>query len=235
MHIRLLIPKELQVFLTGSCSAGAVDANCSPHQTVKDIADAAGIPHVEIGGYLINGRAVDDSTRPCDGDTVTLEASRRCPAGRPTFILDVHLGTLARYMRILGFDVLFDTDMDDCRIAETASREGRIVLTRDRGLLKRKILVCGYWLRSQDPRQQLREVSRRYSLGKWVSPLTRCARCNGLLAAVSKEQVLEMIPPKTRGFCSEFRQCSTCGQLYWKGTHYPRIAEIIELCVSESM
>lgn len=234
MHVRLLIPEELQMFVGSSSSAAAVNVQCCPHQTVKDIADSIGIPHVEIGAYMINGTAVEESHKPYDGDTIILKTSTACPLGRPQFILDVHLGTLVRYMRILGFDVLFNADFDDCTIAETAFREGRVVLTRDRGLLKRKIVVYGYWLRSQDPKEQLQEVSRRFVLGKWVSPLTRCARCNGLLTVVSKDRVLNRIPPKTRGYCSEYRQCSACGQLYWKGTHYPRIAQIIELCVNNS-
>jgi hypothetical protein len=179
------------------------------------------------------------SYRLCDGDRIaaypmfeTLDITpllrvRPEPLRQPRFILDTHLGRLAAYLRLLGFDALYRNDAGDEALAATAAAERRILLTRDRGLLKRGQVTHGYCLRTTDSRRQLAEVVRRFDLSGAARPFTRCLRCNGLLAPVPKEAVLDRLPPLTRRNYDEFGRCETCGKVYWKGPHYDRLRSLV--------
>ena len=135
----------------------------------------------------------------------------------------MHLGTLARRLRLLGLDTVYEKDYDDRVIAARAAAEERILLSRDTGLLKHKNIIWGYWLRSQDGDQQLEEVRHRFSLDPHFRPFTRCLLCNGLNEPVEKEQVSPLVPERTLLFFDEFFRCSGCGNVYWKGSHYDRM------------
>ena len=148
-------------------------------------------------------------------------------AGEARFVLDGHLGKLAAYMRLMGFDTQYRNDWDDTTLAEISSREKRILLTRDRGLLKRGRVKFGYWVRSKDPKGQLVEILDRFRLGSQAQPFSRCARCNGLLQAVEKASVFNQLEKKTQLFYDEFHQCQQCGQVYWKGSHFNRMENFI--------
>jgi len=144
------------------------------------------------------------------------------------FILDVHLGKLARLLRMLGFDCLFDSGFEDERIAELSVGEERVVLTRDRGLLLERVIFRGYWVENIEPTLQLVEVLDEFDLRSDVKPFTRCMECNGLLRVVPKEDVLSELPPKTRDYFDLFYQCEDCGHVYWEGSHYENMKEFIE-------
>lgn len=131
-------------------------------------------------------------------------------------------------MRLLGFDVLYRRDLPDETLARLSKKERRILLTRDRGLLKRNQVTHGYLVRESDPRAQLAEVVRRFDLWRALRPFSRCLRCNGLLAEVAKEQVADRLPPRVREHCYELRSCQGCGRLYWKGSHYDRLALLVQ-------
>jgi uncharacterized protein with PIN domain len=143
-------------------------------------------------------------------------------------VLDTHLGQLAAYLRMLGFDTLYRNDYPDDELARIASQEQRILLTRDRGLLKRGIIVYGYYVRETDPRRQMVEILRRYQLDGVIAPFRRCIRCNGPLRAVQKADIADRLAPKTREFYQEFSMCAACDQIYWKGSHYERMRQFIE-------
>jgi uncharacterized protein with PIN domain len=144
------------------------------------------------------------------------------------FVLDTHLGQLAAYLRMLGFDTLYRNDYSDDELARISSQEQRILLTRDRGLLKRGIVVYGYYVRETDPQRQVVEILRRYQLAAATAPLRRCIRCNGLLHTVPKADVADRIAPKTHDFFEEFSICAACDQIYWKGSHYEKMRQFIE-------
>jgi uncharacterized protein len=144
------------------------------------------------------------------------------------FILDVHLGKLARLLRLLGFDVWYDNQYLDKEIINLIKIEQRIVLTRDIGLLKQRAVVWGYWLRSQNSFRQLEEVFDRYQLKKSVQPFSRCLLCNGLLHTVQKINVLNLLPSRTQLFYNEFFQCQDCKKVYWKGSHYERMLQQVK-------
>ena len=208
--------------------------------SVKDMIESLGVPHTEIDLILVNGQSVDFSYQVQHGDRISvypvfeafdispLARLRPQPLRETRFVLDVHLGRLATYLRMLGFDTLYRNDFDDAELAHISSNEGRILLTRDRGLLKRSIVTHGYCLRTTRPRQQLVDVLHRFDLFKSINPFLRCMRCNGPLEPVDKEVIIDRLPPKTRQYCNEFHRCRDCDQIYWKGTHYERMLRFIE-------
>jgi len=206
---------------------------------VKDAIEALGVPHVEVDLILVNGESVPFSFRLRDGDRVAvypmfesldispLTRLRPSPLRQPTFVADVHLRKLARILRLLGFDVRFDPEAEDRLLVEISVREGRILLTRDRHLLKHGALTRGYWVRAEQPVQQAREVIRRFDLLGLVRPFSRCLECGGRLAQVKKEDVIERIPPRTAAWLEEYVMCQRCGKLYWRGTHYGRLRNLV--------
>jgi uncharacterized protein len=206
---------------------------------VKHVIEALGVPHTEIELILANDQPVDFSYLVQEGDRITLyppftrlditslPALRPPLPSPPRFILDSHLGRLATYLRLLGFDTLYRNDYDDEELAELSYQEQRILLTRDRRLLMRKLVVHGYCLRTKESRQQLEAVLRRYNLWSAIQPWQRCLRCNGRLLPVSKEAIIDRLEPKTKLYYDEFHQCQSCGQIYWQGSHYQRLQRFI--------
>jgi uncharacterized protein len=201
-------------------------------QSIKHLAESLGVPHPEIGSVHVNDaeQGLDTITR--DGDRVEVHPlPNGCPV-EPRFVLDNHLGRLAAYLRMLGFDCLYRNDYDDEELAEVTAREERILLSRDRRLLMRKTVVHAYCLRSLEPLEQLSEIMVRFDLRDQALPFHRCLRCNHPLETVSKEAVLNRLEPLTRLYFDEFRFCPACSQVYWKGSHYERMRKLIEQAAS---
>ena len=208
--------------------------------TVKDAIEALGVPHVEVDLILVNRASVGFDHRLEDGDRVSvypvfesLDISpvvrlREAPLREIAFVADVHLRRLARLLRLLGFDALHSNEFDDAQLVEISAGEGRILLSRDRQLLKHGRVTHGYWVRSTDPVEQAREVVRRFDLTGCVRPFSRCPACNGCLESVEKEAVADEIPPKTARWLDEYVRCDECGKLYWRGTHFERLEGLVE-------
>jgi uncharacterized protein with PIN domain len=144
------------------------------------------------------------------------------------FAVDVNLGRLARYLRLLGFDAISDGRLDDRDLAELAATEDRILLTRDRHLLKRSVVVHGYLVRTVMPTAQIVEVVRRFNLADRMDPFARCMECNGVIEEVAKREVDHLLEPLTREHFEEFRRCSECGRVFWRGSHFAQLATLIE-------
>lgn len=176
-------------------------------QTLKHLAESLGVPHPEIGQVQVNGQERTLDTITEDGDRVELHPIPNGPPSEPRFILDGHLGRLAAYLRMLGFDCLYENDYNDEELADLAQKEGRILLSRDRRLLMRKAVSSGYCLRSLDPIEQLSEVIDRFDLTNRIAPFHRCLRCNHPLEPVAKEAVLDRLEPLTRLYFDEFQIC----------------------------
>ncbi|HET9877037.1 MAG TPA: Mut7-C RNAse domain-containing protein [Mycobacterium sp.] len=210
------------------------------HQTVKDVLEAMGIPHTEIDLILVNGNPADFAHRPAVGDRIAaypvFEALdigpttrlRPVPLRDPRFVVDVNLGGLARLLRLLGLDAWWSNDADDATLADISLGQQRILLTRDRGLLKRRAITRGLFVRADHPEQQTIEVIRRLDLGDRLAPLTRCLRCNGRLATVAKDEVIDELQPLTRRYYDEFSRCADCGQIYWPGSHFARLVSLVD-------
>ena len=144
------------------------------------------------------------------------------------FIADVHLGKLARKLRLLGFDTYFESNLDDNEIIRMSLAEDRIVLSRDKELINNSRITQGYRILSSDPREQIREVMIRFDLQNNLNPFSRCIDCNGMIENVSKESVNEYLPPKTRQYFDEFFRCRGCGKIYWEGSHYENMKKQIQ-------
>ncbi len=208
--------------------------------SVKHMIESLGVAHTEVDLILANGEPVDFGYIVQDGDRISvypvfesLDISpaarlRPEPLRRPRFVLDAHLGRLAVYLRMLGFDTLYRNDYADEELALISSQENRILLTRDRGLLKRSLVSRGYYVRAQDPRRQAVEVVQRFDLRRAFKPFSRCLRCNGLLEPVEEDTVAGQLLPGTQKYFHEFSRCRSCGQVYWKGAHYQRMVQLIE-------
>lgn len=207
--------------------------------SVKDLIQAIGVPHTAIDLVLVDGQSVNFSHRLRGGERVAvypvferLDVSpvirlRPRPLRNTRFILDVHLGKLARYLRMLGFDAAYDRDCDNAMLIDLSLRQKRIILTRSLEILKQNRVTHGYWLRHHAPRQQLREVLRALDLFSQVQPFTRCMDCNGRIQRANRAAISGRVNPNVfQRFC-EFTQCGDCGKTYWHGSHHERMFQLI--------
>ncbi len=212
---------------------------------IKDAIEALGVPHTEVDLIVVQERCANFAYRLQPGDRIkvfpvnwpveSIAAHHLSPIPpQPiAFILDVHLGKLTRWLRLLGFDCRYRNDFSDEQIARLALAEHRIILTRDRGLLKRGCVSHGYLIGSGQLREQLKEVITRYHLQDNLHPLSRCPQCNTLLHDVDKEQIRHRLQPRTERYYKRFRLCPTCDTLYWQGSHYEKIVQRIEELVTQ--
>ncbi|MDY6827473.1 MAG: Mut7-C RNAse domain-containing protein [Bacillota bacterium] len=212
--------------------------------TVKDLIESLGAPHTEVDLILVNGTSAGFSHYLTHGDRLSVYPVfesldikpilkvRPEPLREPRFILDTHLGKLASYLRMCGFDTLYRNDYDDSELATVSKREHRILLTRDRGLLKRSVVSHGYLVREDEPSKQAAEILRRFDLAGMVRPFRLCLRCNVKLETVSKESVRDKVPPRVFNINEEFCRCPECGRIYWQGTHYQKMEGFIHSLIS---
>jgi len=228
---------ELRQLLTTAHQAGAVRV---PYRgaSIKDVIEACGVPHPEVGAIVAAGREVDFGHRPAAGEMIEVlpiippldvtkpSQLRPEPLAGPYFVVDINVAKLGRWLRMLGFDALIPANHDDAFLAATAAA-GRILLTRDRRLLKRRQVVFGRLVRHGDPTAQLREVISFYGLGGQERPFTRCLRCNAKLEPVAKEEILPRLEPLTRKYYSRFKHCPSCDQVYWAGSHRQKMEGLI--------
>jgi len=207
---------------------------------IKDAIEALGVPHTEVDLILVNGNSVSFRYQLNDKDHVSvypvfesfeiseISRLRKEPLRNSKFVLDVHLGKLAKYLRMAGFDTLYENHYSDSEIAAISLEEKRIILTRDVGILKFREIKHGYWIRSQNPVEQFGEVVRRFDLSANFRPFHRCINCNGLIHKTTKTSVLNVLKPKTKEFYHEFYQCESCRKVYWKGSHFGKMQSFID-------
>jgi len=219
---------ELHCFLPRDKRNVTIALGFKGRQTIKHLVESLGVPHTEVGQITANGQARGLDRVPHNGDRIEVSpAALGCPVA-PRFLLDSHLGRLAAYLRMSGFDCLYNNDYHDDGIAAILAEDPRILLTRNRRLLMRKVVQFGCCLRSLEPQEQLVEVVRRFDLADKIAPLHRCLRCNHLLESVSKETVLDRLEPLTKLYFDEFHLCPICDQVYWRGSHVARMERLIE-------
>lgn len=205
--------------------------------SVKDTLEAVGIPHTDIDAIRINGQNGDFNSQLKEGSRIEVFSPRhaykksvRHLTPKPYalhFVVDSHLGKLARSLRLLGFDTLYQNIFPDQLIISLAARQKRLVLTRDKGLLKQKKVKWGYWVRHIRAQKQIREVVHRYELGPHIKAFTRCLECNGLIKRVIKKDILGLLPPKVKKYYRYFYRCRSCRHVYWKGSHYKKLSQVI--------
>jgi len=225
----------LRDFLRDGVDCKACSYGFSGKPSIKDAIEAQGIPHTEVDRILVDDEAVDLSYSLRHGDRVVVRPFSRADSSdlavplrealprEPKFVVDVNLGKLARWLRLLGYDTDYRNDLTDAEIASIAASENRVVLTRDRRLLHQKIITHGYCVRSDKPEEQISEILDRFQLDGQREPFRRCLECNGRIQAVDKEIVLDELQPKTRIHYDHFFRCDRCHRVYWKGPHYERL------------
>jgi len=230
---------ELREFLGAGHRSGTVVHTFRVPGSVKDLIESYGVPHTEVELILVGAESVDFSYQVQDEDRISvypvfesfdvasLVRLRPEPMRRIRFVLDGHLGTLARYLRLLGFDTAYAPNLTDPQLIRMSSTEGRVLLTRDVGLLKNRAVTHGHFIRSDDPRQQVLDVVSRFQLAGRLRPYTRCLACNGVLEPVAKEAIAHRLPPLTRQYIDEFRTCPECGKDYWRGAHAQALDRIV--------
>ena len=232
--------EELNDFLLPERRQRSFAYSVAGTRSVKDAIEAIGVPHTEVDLILVDGNSVGFDRVLRGGERVAvypvferldiapLQRLRPRPLREPRFVLDVHLGKLARHLRLAGFDCLYRNDYRDSELVTVALSDQRIILTRDKGLLKQRLVTHGYFVRATEPDDQLREVVRAFQLETNLKPFTRCRECNAELHEVPKATVMERLPEKARAAYERFQLCPGCDRIYWAGTHYARLRRLLE-------
>lgn len=239
--------EELKDFLPKNKRKQPFTLKLDNYCSVKHAIEALGIPHTEVDMILVNSKPVDFEYRLQDKDYVsvypvfeTFDISnttilRKEALRDPKFILDTHLGKLAKYLRFLGFDTLYGNDFEDSYIIIAAKNEKRIILTRDKGILKNRSVSHGYYIRSQQPAKQVEEVIKRFNLESLINPFVRCSECNAEIKKVSKTSVADKLKPATIKYYNDFYRCTGCGKIYWRGSHYRELNTFIKKHFNNSL
>jgi hypothetical protein len=232
--------EELNDFLAPERRKREFAAPCARAATAKHMIEALGVPHTEVELILVNGESVGFDHVLRDGDRVAVYPKfeavditpllrvREHPLRSLRFVADAHLGGLAHLLRMTGFDTLYDNHFRDDAIEAIAAREGRIVLTRDRELLKRRWITHGCYVRALRSAEQLREVFARLDLARSARPFTLCLTCNAPLRGIDKALVLDRLPPSVRVRYDRFSTCDRCRQVFWEGSHWQRMRALVD-------
>ena len=237
--------EELNDFLSKEKRKTRFEHNFVDRTSIKDMIESLGVPHTEIDLILVNGNSVNFAYLVNDKDDISvypvfesldisnIQHLRAKPLRNKKFVLDVHLGTLAKYLRMMGFDTIYKNDYNDEEIIEISSNERRTILTRDRGILKRNVVTHGYWIRDQNPELQLKEVVERFNLKNQIREFERCLECNAKLEKADREKIIERLPLKVRQRQNNFWYCKNCDNIYWRGSHFEKMKEIINRVLIE--
>ncbi|AHM57450.1 hypothetical protein EAL2_c21690 [Peptoclostridium acidaminophilum DSM 3953] len=247
-HVTIRFYGELNDFLDAEDRQCDIDSYFYGIRSVKDLIESFSVPHVEVDLILVNGdsagfeRIVGDRDRVsvyprfCNIEIDGIKKIHRSEQGGSRFVLDVHLGTLARYLRLLGFDADYDSLRDDPEIARIAHEEDRILLTRDRRLLMRNSVERGRIIRNKYPLLQVAEVLEHFGLCSDIKPFTRCIQCNGIIEPITLDSqeykdIEGQIPPGVKSWCKEYQRCRGCGKIYWRGSHYDNMARLVDIII----
>ena len=240
-YITIRFYEELNDFLPMAKRKASFKHHFKQAGAVKDVIESRGVPHTEVDVIIANDQSVTFDYKIKHDDQISVYPAlesfdispithlQPAPLRETKFVLDVHLGRLAAYLRMLGFDTLYQNKYDDSELANISVAEKRILLTCDKKLLMRKIITHGYYVREHQPKKQLLEIIKRFDLFSSFKPFTRCMRCNSEIKAVDKEAIKTRFMPRTQNDYNEFWQCSNCKKVYWKGSHYQRMQEQIKL------
>ncbi|MFI9201236.1 Mut7-C RNAse domain-containing protein [Streptomyces sp. NPDC053048] len=234
-EIALTLAPELRLFVAAERRRPGTPVTTDGVSTLGHVVESLGVPLTEAGRLLVDGREVLTSHIPAAGESVEVEAVARpqeVPGAPLRFLLDVHLGTLARRLRLLGVDAQYESeDIGDPALAALSAAQQRVLLSRDRGLLRRREIWAGAYIYSDRPDEQLRDVLGRFAPP--LAPWTRCTACNGPLQDADKEAVREHLEHGTQRTYDVFAQCLTCGRVYWRGAHHAKLQTIVENAVRE--
>jgi len=218
---------QLWLFLDTAQRADAFEYDCARAATLKNAIEALGVPHTEVGALRVNGAPATLQRIVREGDYVEVETTKSGSDPDLRFVADAHLGGLARFLRMLGFDTLHRNAFSDEEIRRLAETEGRIVLTRDRELLKCREIARGAYVRALKSDAQLREVARRYGLEAQARPFSLCLACNLPLQRTERGAVAARVPPAVLELHEHFVRCPGCNGVFWPGSHYRHMLSVL--------
>jgi uncharacterized protein with PIN domain len=234
-EIDITFAPELHLFVSGERRRGPSKVATDGTSTLGHVVESLGVPLTEAGLLLVDGRTVNVSHIPAAGESIhvhAVERPQRVPGAPLRFLLDVHLGTLARRLRLLGVDAAYENeDIGDPALATLSAAERRVMLSRDRGLLRRREIWAGAYVYSDRPEEQLRDVLRRFAPA--LTPWSRCVACNGPLVEADKETVRDQLRQGTQRSYDVFARCTACGRAYWRGAHHARLEAIVDEALRE--
>ena len=237
-NVRLCFHGDLNVFLGSKAGDAVIERQLAEKTSIKDVIESCGVPHPEVDLILVDEQTVgfdhalaNDAkveVFPVENRGTDCTDKRLQTIGIARFVADGHLGSLTRNLRLLGFDVAYSQNADDRQLLEVMAHENRALLTRDRRLLMHAIVQNGYCPRSQNADEQTIEVIRRFNLTELIAPFTRCLRCNAPLEEAAKADVIDKLEPLTKIYYEQFRRCPGCKQIYWSGSHFPKLQKRVE-------
>ncbi|MGW0768329.1 Mut7-C RNAse domain-containing protein [Streptomyces sp. NPDC002676] len=234
-EIHVEFAPELGLFVPHGRRGRATKVVTDGASSLGHVVESLGVPLTEVGALVVDGRVTPPSHVPADGECVEVrpvQRPQRVPGAPLRFLLDVHLGTLARRLRLLGVDAAYEsTDIGDPALAARSAAESRVMLSRDRGLLRRRELWAGAFVYHTRPEEQLRDVLDRFA--PELRPWTRCTACNGLLCDATKDEVAGQLAHGTLRTYDVFARCRECGRAYWKGAHHDQLEAIVERALTE--
>jgi uncharacterized protein with PIN domain len=237
--------EELNDFIKADLRKTQIERHLNHRTSVKDLIESFGVPHTEVDLILVNGKSVGFTYKIDHNDFISVypvfesfditgvSGLQERPLRNLQFVADCHLGKLVCKMRLLGLDVSYDQKASHEDLISAVVDDKRVLISRDRHLLMHKVIDRGYLVRSQILDEQIKEVIKRFDLADQLKPFTRCARCNGTLERVEKSKVLHLLEPKTRKYFNDFFQCQNCNQVYWQGSHFKAIEELISSVQSD--
>lgn len=240
IEVKFRFYEELNDFLPQKRRREIFEHRLEGNPSVKDTIESFGVPHTEVDLIIVNGVSVNFNYKIQNGDFISvypvfesmdisgLTHLREKPLRNPKFITDVQVGKLARYLRTLGFDTLYSNKFTEREIIKISNDEKRVILTRNIFLLKNGSVSRGFWIRSQEPYRQVIQVMHSMDLLNEIKLFSRCSECNGLLKDVPKSEIENRLLPNTKKYFDEFRQCTVCGRIYWKGSHYKKMLNFAE-------
>ncbi len=232
--------EELNDFLAPELRKTAFQVPIDRGRSVKDAIESAGVPHTEVDLVLVDGASVAFGHVLHGGERVAVYPVferldiapvvhlRPSPLRETRFVLDTHLGKLARHLRLAGFDSLWENDYGDEEIVALSVAQKRVILTRDKGILKRRAVLRGHFVRETESEKQLCEVVRAFQLERSLKPFSRCRVCNAALREVPKKSVRGRVPETVWRELDDFTECPQCGRIFWRGTHYERLRRVLE-------
>jgi len=235
-NIEIVFSEGLRELRRHGLKCDSIDYRLERRASIKDIVESLGIPHTEVGAVRVGNQTTDFGFIPEPGQQIRVSEiappfdvtrpSQLRPVPLPTvrFVVDVNVGRLAALLRLAGFDTAYENGLRDEEIAERAHQEKRIVLSKDRALLKRNKIVFGRLVRAVQPDAQLVETVQFFGLNGPGKLFSRCLRCNRTLQPVAKAAILHQLEPRTKKYFNTFKTCPDCGRIYWRGSHCDAMA-----------
>jgi hypothetical protein len=150
----------------------------------------------------------------------------------PKFIVDCNVGKLAKWLRLMGYDSRFFEGSDDSQLVAIAQAEGRVILSRDTQIMKRRVITSGklkaVLIHNDDPELQIHQVIDALSLDSRFRPFTICLECNQVLVERSKDEVKDLVPPYVFQTQNQYMECPGCHRIYWRGTHWQAMTKTLK-------